>query len=46
VPAVPPQAYFAASTAGPACKSSPASVERRVVLHVYSLGMESLLEGP
>ena len=46
LPAVSPQAYSAASTAGPACKSSPAALERRVVLHVYSLGMESLLEGP
>ena len=46
VPAVPPQEYFTAGTAGPARKSSPAAVERRVVLHVYSLGMEDLLEGP
>ena len=45
-PAISPQAYSAASTAGPACKSNPAALERRAVLHVYSLGMESLLEGP
>ena len=41
-PAVQPKARPTSGTAGPAFRTQPAAT---VILHVYSLGMESLLEG-